>query len=197
MNHTSATLGFFDIPHTTGVEIGTAMLRFFQQIRQYQMDCIQAELADAEAETKRQKSPGDLANLQQRQMNLAVDPYFKLVNYWTGLTQVMFQGSAQMAMSVRNCGADATRQLCEQNSGGATPAIPAIPNYMLSAMESGVGNAMATLGALQRAAMDNAHSVLDVTEDHIPESTDGSGKHAKSGAQSRHNGRHASDGAAA
>jgi hypothetical protein len=194
MNHTSETFGFFDIPHTTGVEIGTAMLRFFQQIRQYQMDCVQAELADAEAATNRQKAFGDQANSQQRHMNLTVEPYFKLVNYWTGLTHVIFQGSAQMAMAVRNCGVDATRQLREKTSGVATPAIP---NYMLSAMEFGVGNAMATLGALQHATMDNAHGALDVTEDHILESADGMGRYAKSGAQSRYNGRHTSDGAAA
>lgn len=197
MNHIPATVGFSDTPNVAGLEMKAAMLQFAQQICQYELDCIQTELADDEAETQRQKSPRDMAQSQKLPMNLPGGPYFKLINYWTGLTQVMFQGSVQMSAAMHKCGVGALEQLREQTSR-VTPAIPgitpAMPNYMLSAMESGMGYLMATLDESQHFAMDNANAVLDDTEEHA---TDGAGKHSKSGARAKHNGRHASDGTAA
>ena len=85
---------------------------------------------------------------------------------------------------VHKCGVDATQQLGEQ-VGGTTPAML---NYMLSAMDTGMGYAVASFESSQRFAMDNAHAVLDSTENHANDST---GKHSKSGAHAKHNGRHA------
>jgi hypothetical protein len=197
MNHIPATVGFSGNPNVAGLEMKAAMLQFAQQIFQYELDYIQTELADDETETQRQKPPRDMAQSQKLPINLPGGPYFKLINYWTGLTQVMFQGSVQMSAAMHKCGVGALEQLREQTSR-VTPAIPgitpAIPNYMLSAMEVGMGYAMATLDESQHFAVDNANAVLDATEEHA---TDGAGKHSKSGARAKHNGRHASDGTAA
>lgn len=190
MDHFPATFGFSNNLNAAGLEIRTAMLQFSQQIRQYQMNCVNAELADYEAATKHQKSPRDMAQSQKSQMELAGNQYSRFINYWTGLTQVMFQGSTQMAMAVRKCGVDATQQVREQ-TGGTTPAMP---EYMLSAIDAGMGFAMAGLNASQRIALNNAHAVLDSAEDH---DTDETGKHSKSGARAKHNGRHAGNGRAA
>jgi hypothetical protein len=52
---------------------------------------------------------------------------------------------------VHKCGVDATQQLREQ-VGGTTPAML---NYMLSAMDTGMGYAVASFESSQRFAMDH------------------------------------------
>lgn len=190
MNYFPATFGFSETLNAAGLEFKTAMLQFSQQIRQYQMDCINNELADYEAATKHQKSPRDMAQSQKLQMDLAANQYARFIHYWTGLTQVMLQGTTQLAMAVHKCGVDTTHQLSEQT--GAT--TPSMPEYVQSVMDSGMGYAMASFDASQRYARESAHAVLDSAADHA---TNGAGKHSKSGAHAKHNSRHGANGAAA
>ena len=115
----------------------------------------------------------------------------RFVNYWTGLTQLVFQGSTQMGMTLRKCGMHATQQLREQTQSHT----PAIPDYLRSTMDAGMGYAVASLDASQRFAVDSADAVLDATED---QNSDGRRKYAKSGPQAHeHNGRHSGGDAAA
>ena len=52
MNHIPATVGLYGTPNVAGLEMKAAMLQFAQQICQYELDYIQTELADDEAETQ-------------------------------------------------------------------------------------------------------------------------------------------------
>lgn len=195
MNHTPTTLGFSDAQSAVGLEMKTAMLQFAQEICQYQLDCIQTELANDEAVSQRQPPSRNAAQSQTWPMNGLSDSYFRLFGYWAGLSRLMFQGSLEMAMATEKCCLDTLELLREQTSR-VTPAIPgitpAIPNYMLSAMEVGMGYAMATLDESQRFAVNHANGELDASKEHA-----GAGKHAKSNAPEKRNGRHASDSAAA
>lgn len=188
MDHFPATFGFTDTLNTVGLEIKMAMLQFSQKIRQYQLDCINAELAAYEAATNHQKSPRDMVQSQKLQLDLVGKQYAGLINYWTGLTQVMLQGTTQMAMVVHQCGVNTTHQLREQTG------LPAMPDYIQSAMDEGMGYAMGNFEASQRYAMDNAHAVLDSAAKH---GVDGTGKQSKSGAHVKHNSRHGANGATA
>ena len=190
MDHYPAPFGFFDTVNAAGLEIKKAMLQFSEQVRQYQMDCITTELADCEAATKQQKSPPDMAQSQKLQMDMAASQYARFINYWTGLNQLMLQGSTHMAMAVCKCGVLSTQKQREQTGAGT----PAMPEYMHAAMDAGIGYAMSNFEALQRYAMDNAHAVLDSTADHT---VNGNGKLVKSEVHTKHNSRHGANGASA
>lgn len=195
MNHTPTTLGFSDAQSAAGLEMKTAMLQFTQEVFQYELDCIQKELANDEAVSQQKQLSHNAAPSQKWPMNGLSEPYFRLLGYWTGLSRLMFQGSLEMAVATEKCCLDALELLREQTSR-ITPAIPgitpAIPNYMLSAMEVGMGHAMATLDESQRLAVDHANGELGATQEHA-----GAGKRSKSNMPEKRHGRHAPDGAAA
>jgi hypothetical protein len=190
MDYYPATFGFSNTLNVAGLEIKTAMLRFSQQIRQYQMDCINSELADHEASKKQQKLPRDIAHSQKSQLELVGNQYAKFVNYWTGLNQVMLHETAQMAMAMRKCGVNTAQKLLAQT--GAS--IPTTPEHVHSAMDAGMGYIMANFEASQRYALENAHAVLDSADEQAVSST---GKYSKPSGHLKQNSRRGANGAAA
>lgn len=170
MNHTPTTLGFSDAQSAAGLEMKTAMLQFAQEVCQYELDCIQKELANDQAVSQQKQLSRNTAQSQQWPMNGLGDAYFRLLGYWTGLSRLMFQGSLEMAMATEKCCLDTLELLREQTSR-VMPAIPgvtpAIPTYMLSAVETGIGYAMATLDESQRLAVDHTNGELGAAREHV------------------------------
>lgn len=186
MSHPPTAFGFSDSMNSATLGMKAAVLEFAQQVHQYQMGCIHAELADYEAAIKSpKKSLREPLQSQKMQMDLVHSQYFRVVNYWTGLSQVMLQGTTQMALAMRKCGVDSTQQLREQTG------TPAMPDYIQSVVNSGMDHFAAGFDASRRFAEENAHAVLDAGEDH---STEAVSKHAKNGSHAKHTSRHTAEG---
>ena len=188
MDNSHSDFGLANSVNTAGLEIKMAMLEFSQKIRQYQLDCIKAELANYAAATTRQKSTRGIMQSQKFQLESVGNQYVGLINYWTGLSQMMLQGTTQMAMAIQKCGVNTAHGLREQTG------LTAMPDYLQSAIDAGMGYSLASFEASQRYAMDNAHAVLDSAEE---QAVNGTGKHSKSSGRVKHNSRHGVNGATA
>lgn len=160
MDKLPGTFDFYDTWMRSGIEMRAAMLDSAKRVRQYQLEQIEAALAEHAEIFRQQKSTSDPSRIHQLSMSLLNRQYEKSMNYWVGMSNVMTQNCLAMTGTLKNSSANAAAKLQEHPDASLTATALGVPETVLSALNAGLESTMAGIRATQQFAMEGANALV-------------------------------------